>query len=114
MAKRLIELRAQASELGLFTDDRELLTCAACGLMEDFTSDGFLITHAIESLDASDSGLRFTKRQDGHFSCSRCGADVVASENEAPGALILQGEEQVAEGKVTPVGEVVERQPQRK
>lgn len=110
----LHELRAHATTLGLFTDDRELLVCLSCGLQEDVTIEGALITHDFESLDVSDSGLRFTKRQDGHFSCPRCGADVVASENEALGALILQGEEQVAEGKVTPVGEVVERLPQRK
>ncbi len=114
LAQRFTELRAQAGELGLFTDDRELLTCASCGLMEDVTSDGFLITHDFESLEISDSGLHFTERQDGHFSCPRCGADVVAAENEVLGALILHGEEQVAEGKVTPVGEVVERLRQRK
>jgi hypothetical protein len=111
---KLHELRAHATTLGLFTDDRELLVCLSCGLQEDVTIEGVLITHDFESLDVSDSGLRVTERQDGHFSCPRCGADVVASENEALGALILKGEEQVAEGKVTPVGEVVERLPQRK
>lgn len=38
------------------------------------------LTPDFESLDVSDSGLRFTERQDGHFSCPRCGADVVAGE----------------------------------
>ena len=111
---KLHELRAHASSLGLFTDDRQLLVCPSCGLQEDVTIEGVLITHDFESLDVSDSGLRFTERQDWHFSCPRCGADVVASENEALGALILHGEEQVAEGKVTPVGEVVDRLRQRR
>ncbi len=111
---KLHKLRAHAASLGLFTNDRELLVCPNCGLQEDVTIEGMLITHDFESPDISDSGLRFTERQDGHFSCPRCGADVVAAENEALGALIVHGEEQVAEGKVTPVGEVVERLRQRK
>lgn len=111
---KLRNLRAHAASLGLFTDDRELLVCPSCRLQEDVTIEGVLITHDIESLDVSDSGLRFTERQDGHFSCPRCSADIVAADNEALGAPIVHGEEPVAEGKVTPVSEVVERLHQRR
>ena len=106
---KLHELRAHASSLGLFTDDRQLLVCPSCGLQEDVTIEGMLITHDFESLDISDSGLRFTERQDWHFSCPRCAADIVAGDNDVLTNVLLHGEEQVAEGKVAPVGEVVER-----
>lgn len=114
LCEGLSELHAHAASLGLFTNDRELLACPGCGLQEDVTIEGMLITHDIESVDVSDSGLRFTERQDGHFSCPRCGASVVADGDEALAALILHGEEQVAEGKVTPVGELVEGLRQRR
>ena len=80
LAQQLTELRIHARELGLFTDDRELLTCTSCGLMEDVTSEGFLITCDVESLDINDSGLRFTEQQEGKFSCPRCGANIVAGD----------------------------------
>jgi hypothetical protein len=108
MCERLSKLHAHAASLGLFTNDRELLACPSCGLQDDVTIEGILITHDIESVDVSDSGLRFTERQDGHYSCPRCGADVVAGESAVLAALIVHGEEQVAEGKFTPVGEVGE------
>ena len=109
LCERLNELHTHATSLGLFTNGLELLACPSCGLQEDVTIEGMLITHDFESLDVSDSGLRFTERQNGHFSCPRCGADVVAGKNEVLAALILHGEEQAAEGKVTPVREVVDR-----
>ncbi len=113
MCAKLQELRTHAASLGLFTSDRELLICPSCGLQEDVTIEGMLITHDFESLDVSDSGLRFTELQDGHFSCPRCVANSVAGDNEALTELLLHGEEQVAEGKVTSVSEVVERLRQR-
>lgn len=114
MCEKLNELQTHAASLGLFANDRELLVCPSCGLQEDVTIEGMLITHDFDSLDVSDSGLRFTERQDGHFSCPRCSVDIVAGVNDALTGLLLHGEEQVVEGKVTPVGEVVERLRQRK
>ncbi|HUH86878.1 MAG TPA: hypothetical protein VL003_02355 [Pusillimonas sp.] len=108
-SEKLRELHAHATSLGLFTCDRELLACPSCGMQEDVTIEGMLITHDFKSLDVSDSGLRFTERQNGHFSCPRCCADIVAGDNQTMDELLLHGEEQVAKGKVTPVGEVVER-----
>ncbi|TLS19609.1 MAG: hypothetical protein FDZ72_02940 [Betaproteobacteria bacterium] len=114
MCEKLSELHTYATSLGLFTNDRELLGCPSCGLQEDVTIEGMLITHDFESPDVSDSGLRFTERQDGYFSCPRCSVGIVAGDNEALTELLLHGEEQVAKGKVTPVGEVVERLRQRR
>ncbi len=76
MAQKLSELHEKARELGLFTTDRELLTCMSCGLLEDVTVDGFLITHDGEHSEVVDSGLRFNEMQDGRFSCPRCGANI--------------------------------------
>lgn len=76
MYEKLNELQTHAASLGLFANDRELLVCPSCGLQEDVTIEGMLITHDFESPDASDSGLRFTERQDGHFSCPRCSAKI--------------------------------------
>lgn len=41
---QLRELEQRAGALGLFTGHRELLECPQCGLCEDVTSDGRLIT----------------------------------------------------------------------
>ncbi len=83
VCEKLRELRAHAASLGLFTNDRELLTCPSCGLQEDVTIEGQLITHDSESRDVGDSGLRFSESQGGHFVCPRCDAHVVAGEAEA-------------------------------
>jgi len=83
LAQKLTELREQARELGLFTNDRELLSCVSCGLLEDVTVAGVLITYDSERSEAVDSGLRFSERQDGRFSCPRCGANIVAGDTEA-------------------------------
>ena len=37
LATQIVALQKQARALGLFADDRELLTCAKCGLLEDVT-----------------------------------------------------------------------------
>ncbi|MBI4487712.1 MAG: hypothetical protein HY694_01385 [Deltaproteobacteria bacterium] len=44
LAKRLAALREHARSLGIFTGDRELLECEKCGLLEDVTFTGQLIT----------------------------------------------------------------------
>lgn len=59
IAREFVEEREQARALGLFTDDRELLACPTCGLMEDVLADGRLVTCRAERL-GRDTGLRFT------------------------------------------------------
>jgi len=44
LAIQIVGLQKQAKALGLFVNDRELLACANCDLMEDVASTGLLIT----------------------------------------------------------------------
>ena len=58
LASEVVALQKQARALGMFADDRELLACAKCGMHEDVTFSGFLITVRPAALD-EDTGLRF-------------------------------------------------------
>lgn len=76
LASRLHSLKKQAKALGMFTDDRELLECPACGLKEDVTGEGFLCTYRDEAF-AVDTGLRFPEPdEDGVSCCPGCGGMV--------------------------------------
>ena len=73
LAAELTGLKAKAKALGVFTDDRELLTCPRCGLAEDVTCDGLLITCAPSAL-GKDTGLRFEAVSNNQFRCPACGS----------------------------------------
>ena len=45
LARQLEQVKHQARALGIFTNDRELLECSSCGLLEDVTSEGQLVTY---------------------------------------------------------------------
>ena len=76
LAVGLQALKKQAQALGMFTDDRELLECPACGLKENVTFDGVLFTCMNTALDV-DTGLRFPEPdEDGVSSCPECGGVV--------------------------------------
>ncbi|HQP38862.1 MAG TPA: hypothetical protein PLI95_26945 [Polyangiaceae bacterium] len=45
LVRQLEDLKARARALGMFTDDRELIRCPKCGLMEDVLCGGFLVTY---------------------------------------------------------------------
>lgn len=72
LCKELHRIKQQAEALGIFTNDRELLTCPKCGLQEDIQADGRLMTIEKDSEDFTDSGLRFLDAGNGQFSCPRC------------------------------------------
>ena len=72
LLKQTTQLHKQAEALGMFTNDRELLSCEPCGLMEDVTFEGKLITCYDETL-GHDTGLRFSKTSEGFFHCPVCG-----------------------------------------
>lgn len=73
LCKELHRIKQHAEALGIFTNDRELLTCPKCGLQEDVQADGRLTTFDKDSEDFTDSGLRFVETgNDGQFSCPRC------------------------------------------
>jgi len=77
VAASLYELKKQARALGMFTDDRELLECPQCGLKEDVTGHGILITYKGDAIGI-DTGLRFPEPDDDGVSCCPgCGGKVV-------------------------------------
>jgi ribosomal protein S27AE len=83
LARRLVAIQAEARGLGMFVDDRELLACRRCGLTEDVSFAGLLITSCLPVL-GEDTGLRFEEITSGKFRCPKCGATVTeASEKTA-------------------------------
>ena len=66
LAARLVSLQKRAKALGVFANDRELLECPRCGLMEDVTS----------------TGLRFVQLADDIFRCPSCVQRVEAPAGE--------------------------------
>ncbi|HLE16916.1 MAG TPA: hypothetical protein VI728_01380 [Syntrophales bacterium] len=47
--RHLEKVKQQARALGIFTDDRELLACPSCGLLEDVTAEELLVTYPKDS-----------------------------------------------------------------
>ncbi len=82
LCRGIAELKKQAKALGMFTDDRELLECEECGLYEDVTSKGLLITEFRDSC-GKDTGLRFIETEDSNiFICPKCGNRIEAEEED--------------------------------
>ena len=70
---RIEHVHRLAREAGLFLNDRELLSCEHCGLLEDVDITGRLITY--NSGEAVfDSGMRFEKGERDTHVCPVCGA----------------------------------------
>jgi hypothetical protein len=82
LARRLGEAKGQARALGIFTDDRELLACSACGLLEDVTIEGVLITYLKGGSQQNDSGLRFKEVEGMCFICPACGATLTVEDED--------------------------------
>ncbi len=76
LTRQLEQVKTQARALGLFTDDRELLECPNCGLLEDVTAKGLLVTYPKDSVDPKDCGLRFCPVDETHFACPKCGTRI--------------------------------------
>ena len=85
LATQLAGLQKQAKALGVFANDRELLECPRCGLLEDVTSIGLLIT-CRETALGEDTGLRFVPLADDIFRCPSCSqrVEVPAGEINKP------------------------------
>jgi len=73
LATRIVALQAKARALGLFANDRELIECQKCGLLEDVIVTGQLITCHSSAL-GRDTGLRFEKLSQNRFRCPACGS----------------------------------------
>jgi len=69
----IIRIQKQAKSLGIFVNDRELLECTGCDLVEDVAFDGSLMTYHRESDDMTDSGLRFEEMDEDKYRCPVCG-----------------------------------------
>ena len=78
LTRQLEQVKAQARALGIFTDDRELLECPNCGLLEDVTAKGLLVTYPKDSVDLKDCGLRFRPVDKTCFACPKCGTSIKA------------------------------------
>jgi predicted RNA-binding Zn-ribbon protein involved in translation (DUF1610 family) len=76
--RQLEQAKQQARALGIFTDDRELLECPNCGLLEDVTTEGLLVTYPNTSEEVNDSSLRFIPADESSFICPSCGTKVKA------------------------------------
>jgi len=76
--RQLEQAKQQARTLGIFTDDRELLECPSCGLLEDVTAEGVLVTYPKDSADLKDCGLRFKRAGEARFECPTCGTRIKA------------------------------------
>jgi len=70
--RQLQEVMHRAQALGLFTEDREFLTCPSCGLWEDVTIDGLLVVYQKDDATHIDSGLRFREVDERHYVCPEC------------------------------------------
>ena len=69
----IVRIQKQAKSLGIFVNDRELLECTGCDLVEDVAFDGSLMTYQREGDDMTDSGLRFEEMGEEKYRCPVCG-----------------------------------------
>jgi len=73
LLRKIKQVHRLAQKAGLFLNDRELLSCDNCGLLEDVDITGRLITY--KSGEAVfDSGMRFEKGEGGTYVCPVCGS----------------------------------------
>jgi hypothetical protein len=68
LTRQLPQLKQQTKALGIFTDDRELLECPNCSLLEDVAAEGVPVIYPNISEEMNDSSLRFIPAD-----CGDCG-----------------------------------------
>ena len=80
LANEILRLKEEGKKLGMFTDDRELLECPECGLMEDVDINGRLFTVFKNSLH-KDTRLEFkeVRNKKDYFRCPNCGKEIKVS-----------------------------------
>ena len=76
LCRELQHLRTEAEGMGLFVGDRELLDCPHCGLFEDVTAEGLLITSQELAHPPVDTELRFRVVSANTFQCPACAAAI--------------------------------------
>ena len=84
LAEKLLEIQAQAKQLGIFIEDRDLLECVHCQLIEDVACDGRLFTYWKMGKDHKDTGLRFIeiKESEALFQCQNCGKQITGQKEK--------------------------------
>jgi hypothetical protein len=72
------KIKEQQKRLGLFCEDRDLLSCPRCDIEEDVTFEGFLIVLKRSKPDR-DIGIRFAAIDEvkGLYKCPGCGKEIV-------------------------------------
>ena len=82
LAGQIQKIKEQQKRLGLFCEDRELLSCPRCDIEEDVTSEGILIVVKRSKPDR-DIGLRFAAidEEKGLYKCPGCGKEIVVPES---------------------------------
>ncbi|RZB30663.1 MAG: hypothetical protein SRB1_02943 [Desulfobacteraceae bacterium Eth-SRB1] len=83
VAKAFAAAQMQAEAICIFTGDRELLECPDCGLLEDVSSDGHLMTYKKSDGTIEDTGLRFQEIDCMHFRCPTCKCIVELNDEES-------------------------------
>ena len=78
IAKQIEASKKQAEKLGMFTHDRDILSCKLCRLYEDVEASGLLVVTRGRS--KKDTGLRFRPvgRSGEYFRCPSCGEKIKA------------------------------------
>ena len=84
LAEHLQEIQKIARQHGIFVDDRELLECPQCHLLEDVAFDGKLLTYIKGTKENKDSGLRFIELDSdkNQFNCPNCNQVLMAPMRE--------------------------------
>ena len=84
LAERLLEIQVQAKQLGIFVDDRDLVECVDCQLIEDIALNGRLFTFWKNDKDSKDTGLQFIElnQSEALFQCPNCGKQATAQKEK--------------------------------
>ncbi|MBI5056154.1 MAG: hypothetical protein HZB61_06030 [Nitrospirae bacterium] len=83
LTRQIQAIKKQQRQMGLFCEDRELLSCPRCDIEEDVTFEGFLIV-SNRATPGVDTGMRFSAvdERKGRYRCPGCGEEVAVPEAE--------------------------------
>jgi hypothetical protein len=84
LCRQLQRVQTQAKAHGIFVGDRELIDCPSCGLFEDVTAEGQLITSRELATLPLDTGLRFSQVSLNNYQCPAC-AGIITLKDDAHG-----------------------------
>ena len=76
LCRSLEGIEKKAEALGLFLNDRELLECPCCGLFEDVTIQGILLTARKVTAPPIYTGLRFQEVSQNTYQCPDCAQQI--------------------------------------